>query len=359
MSLRTEAYVVSEKGAKLELKEITLPPLKSSEVEIKMTHCGLCHTDIHMQNNDWGITNFPLVPGHEGVGIVSVVGDACRSLKVGDRVGITWIRNSCKSCGMCQEGRGNLCAKGYQGVYLASGAGCWGKEPYNEHGGCFSKVMRVEEEWAIKVPDGLATEAICPLLCGGGTVFEPVCDYVKLGTTVGVVGIGGLGTAAVKLSKTAGGVVTAISRSERKKDAILKDGAGSFILSSDPEQMKAAAGSLDVIIDTTPANADVAQFMDLLKFDGTYCRVGIPEAKDAQFSYNFIPLIFTQKKIAGSIVTGSRRMNLLCDVVMRNQDYFLNSSEWKAETVPFAQVNEAMERLVKGENKGWRYILAW
>ena len=106
-----------------------------------MTHCGLCHTDIHMQNNDWGISNYPLVPGHEGVGIVAKLGDACCRLKVGDRVGITWIRNSCKSCGACAEGRENLCAKGYQGTYLSSGAGCWGKEAYNEHGGCFSKVL--------------------------------------------------------------------------------------------------------------------------------------------------------------------------------------------------------------------------
>jgi uncharacterized zinc-type alcohol dehydrogenase-like protein len=208
--LTTQAWVCPEEGAKLVVKDIVLPPLTASQVEVDMEKCGLCHTDIHMRDNDWGVSNYPVVLGHEGIGKVRKVGDNVKKLKVGDIVGITWIRDSCGSCKYCFCGRENICLKGYQGLYLGNNAGCWGKVAFNEHGGCFSKVMRIEERFAIKVPDQLPAECACPLMCGGGTVYEPICDYVIPGqTNVGVIGIGGLGTAALKLAKLHGGLVTA------------------------------------------------------------------------------------------------------------------------------------------------------
>lgn len=215
--LLTQAYVCKEKGAKLELQDITLPALAATQVQVSelhccflfsvlcmlcihipspnttiilrsptlqldLTHCGLCHTDIHMRDNDWGISNYPLVLGHEGVGIVTKLGSSVKNLELGDRVGITWIRDSCHGCDPCLAGRENICEKGYQGLYLGSGAGCWGKNPHNEHGGCFSKVMRIEEKFAIKLPEGLPSEVACPFICGGGTSREmrAFCSFMHV-----------------------------------------------------------------------------------------------------------------------------------------------------------------------------------
>ena len=190
------------------------------------------------------------------------------------------------------------CETGYQGTFLGPSAGCWGKTPYNAHGGCFSKVMRINEKFALKIPDGLPPEKACPLLCGGGTVFEAVVNYVKPGTKVAVASIGGLGTSAIKYAAAYGGHVTALSRSEAKKEKCLSVGAKAFeACLGNAEKMKALSGKFDIIIDTCAVNADIGPYMDMLKIDGTYCRVGIPAGKDSTFTYNYIPLIFTEKKL--------------------------------------------------------------
>lgn len=360
--LVTQAYVCNAKGEKLTLQNITLPALKASQVELDMKYCGLCHTDIHMKDNDWGISDYPMVPGHEGIGVVRKVGSSVSNLMVGDTVGVTWIRDSCKSCDKCLCGRENICQKGYKGTFLGTHAGPWGVPGANEHGGCFSKVMRIEERWAIKIPDGVPPTVACPLLCGGGTVFESVCDYVKPGTRVAISSIGGLGTAAIKFAKSYGGHVTALSRSEDKRAKCLAVGAKEFYpCLGDADKMKALSGKFDVIIDTSPANSDVAPFMDMLAFDGVYCRVGIPMAGDMDFKFSYIPLIFTQKKIAGSIVTGSLRMKQMLQLTLDDiETYGKDPDEWKAEVVPFETVNEVMDSLKEGKNKNnYRYVFEW
>lgn len=360
--LVTQAYVCKEKGAKLELADITLPALTATQVQLDLTHCGLCHTDIHMRDNDWGVSNYPLVLGHEGVGIVTKLGSSVKNLQVGDRVGISWIRDSCACCDPCLAGRENICEKGYQGLYLGSGAGCWGKEPYNEHGGCFSKVMRIEEKFAIKLPENLPSEVACPFICGGGTMFEPVVDYVQNGTRVAIASVGGLGTAGIKFSKSFGGHVTALSRTEDKRSKALAAGADEFYAClGDAEAMNELAGKFDVIVDTCPKNADVGPFLGMLKFNGTYVRVGIPSASDMDFNYSYIPLIFTQKKIAGSIVTGTRRMKRMLQMTTDElEKYGGDGEEWNAKVVPFDSVNEVMDDLENGRNtSNWRYVLTW
>jgi alcohol dehydrogenase (NADP+) len=255
----------------------------------------------------------------------------------------------------------NRCELGYQGVYLGSNAGCWGKTPHNEHGGCFSKVMRIEEHFAVRLPDNLPPEIACPMMCGGATVFESIVDYVQNGTRVAVSSIGGLGTAAIKFSKAFGGHVTALSRSEDKRDKALAEGADDFYAClGQPDQMKTLEGRFDVIIDTSPKNADVAPFMTMLKFNGTYCRVGIPSASDMDFTYSYIPLIFTQKKIAGSVVCGTLRLKRMFQLI-KDQPHLAHDPEnWKTKIVPFDQVNEIMDDLLNGRNKeNWRYVLQW
>ena len=258
--------------------------------------------------------------------------------------------------------KNDSCEEGYQGTFLGPGAGCWGKDPHHEHGGCFSKVMRVEERFAIKLPGDLPPEVACPLLCGGGTVFETIVDYVSSGTRVAVASIGGLGTAAIKLSKLYGGHVTALSRGEGKRAKCLAVGASDFYpCLGNADAMNALGGKFDLIIDTSPVNADVAPYMAMLKFNGTYCRVGIPSGSNQTFKFDYIPLIFTQKKIAGSIITGTRRMKRMLQLAVEEKETFMKDPEdWKTEVVPFDQVNEAMEKLSTGKNdKTYRYLLKW
>ena len=222
--------------------------------------------------------------------------------------------------------------------------------------------MRVNEKFALKIPKDLPPATACPLLCGGGTVFEAVVDYVKPGTKVAVSSIGGLGTAAIKLATAYGGHVTALSRSESKRENALGVGAKYFVpCLGSPDKMKELSGKFDVIIDTCPVNTGISNHMDMLKFNGTYCRVGIPETGNQSFSYEFIPLIFSEKKIAGSIVTGMKRMRDMLELVATNIETLgADPNDWGTKTVPFTQINETMDELQHGKNKtNWRYILEW
>jgi len=270
-----------------------------------------------------------------------------------------WIPSKCD----CQLLRSLLRRKSYptlQGLYLGSNAGPWGKEGnFNEHGGCFSKVVRVGAHFAVKIPEGLPAEVACPLMCGGGTVFESLTDYASVGTKVGVIGIGGLGTSAIRLAKIKGASVTAISRSPKKEKGCYDEGVNDFLLSTDEAKMAEYQGKFDLLLDCTPVNTDLKPWMELLKFDGTYCRVGIPSADDAEFKYDFITAITQQKKISGSIIIGTARMNLLLDIVAANQDLFKNTDETFTQIIPFSKVNEAMDALQQNKVECYRTILAW
>lgn len=295
---------------------------------------------------------------HEGIGVVSNVGSCVKDVVVGDTVGITWIRDSCQQCGNCRSGRENICETGYQGTYLGKSAGSFGRDPHNEHGGCFSSVMRIQSRFAVKIPSDISPELACPLLCGGGTVFEAIVNYVTPGVKVAVSSIGGLGTAAIKLAKMYGAHVTAFSRTASKEAGALKAGANTFAAClGDKAKITKFAASFDLIIDTCPANSPIDILLGMLKINGTYVRVGIPPANDNTFSTDFIPLIFTQKKITGSIVTGTKRMQELMNIA---SELPRDGDEWKTEIIPFEKVNEVIGKLYRGENVStWRYILKW
>jgi uncharacterized zinc-type alcohol dehydrogenase-like protein len=172
--------------------------------------------------------------------------------------------------------------------------------------------------------------------------------------------MGGLGTAATRLAKIKGATVTAISRSAKKKRGCLEDGVDDFLLSSDEAEMAKYVGKFDLLIDCTPVNTDLGPWMELLKYDGCYCRVGIPSAtNNTEFKYDFIPLIFQQKKIVGSIVTGTARMKLLLELASANPDVFKNKPGWHTQMMPFSKVNDAMDALQESKADGFRIILQW
>ncbi|CAN8065821.1 unnamed protein product [Agarophyton chilense] len=230
--LVTEGYVVNEKGGKLTLQEVTLPPMSATMVQWKLDFVGLCHSDIRMRDNDFEISSYPLLPGHEGVGTITHIGSRVRSLTVGDTIGIGWLRDSCIYCRYCKEGRENICEKGYQGLFLSTEAGMFGASPlqYNLHDGCFARYQRIADRIAIKIPDGIPPELGCPLVCAGATVYESLCDYTSCGMNVAVLGIGGLGTCAIKLARLRGCFVWALSSSESKRKGAITAGAHYFII---------------------------------------------------------------------------------------------------------------------------------
>jgi uncharacterized zinc-type alcohol dehydrogenase-like protein len=340
---------------------VTLPPLRSTQVQIKMTHSGLCHTDQHMKDNDWGIGDYPMVPGHEGVGIVEIVGSEVDSSEfaVGGLVGVGWIRDACGVCPQCRRGSENLCEEGYQGTYLGENAGprVWGNQDASQLG-CFSRTMRVESKFAFPIPKAIPPQ-LCPLLCAGGTVYEPLETHVKAGMKVGIGSIGGLGTLALKLAKLKGAHVVAISRSSAKKTIALAAGADEFLAMDDPSEVARSACSLDVVLDTSPKGSDPDAYLNLLKFGGTLCRVGLPPADDAAFTTSWIPLIFTGRTIAGSIVTGTANMKKLLALAAKNKEFLVDLPNWQAVERPFSEVNEASADLMAGKSKGYRTVLKW
>lgn len=343
------------------LQKVILPPLTATQVEVEILMCGLCHTDCHCRDNDWGGGDFPLLAGHEGLGIVRKKGSKVSSLDIGARVAIGWLRDSCTDCKACIDGRENVCEVGYQGLFLGASSGMWGKSPlgYNTMGGCFARVQRIEERFATPIPENVPAEVVCPLICGGGTVYEPIMDYGFPGCVLAVSSIGGLGTAAIKLARLRGLTVWAISSSPSKRDAALAAGAQRFIALDDADAMVKAKGKVDVLLETSPANSSITKYMQCLKINGTYVRVGIPPAKDNQFEFEYIPLIFMQQRICGSVVTGSRRMKEMMQLVSENLDKMLDSEVWKAETVKMSEINVMMDKLINRKNKGYRYVLEW
>lgn len=319
-----------------------------------------------MRNNDWGSSDYPLCAGHEGVGIVTHVGSGVRTISIGDRVGIAWIRDSCGSCSRCHQGRENICDEGYQGTYLGASAGPWGKSNlrYNEHGGCYTRVQRIEAKFVVRIPDSLSDAVACPLLCGGATMYEVLVNHAPagVGTRVGILGLGGLGRCGLKLSKLRGNTTVVLSSTPGKREAALAAGADEFWCVAEGEDDLSSKKKLDLIIDSTPVNAThtMMKSMGLLKPNGTFCRVGIPSTKEQAFDHVWIPHIFMQQSITGSVVTGTTRLNELMELCGNNAKFVSQGSDMlDIEVVPFDQINEAMGKLLDRKNKGYRYILKW
>ena len=233
--MKVQAYAALEPKGKLESYSYELGKLGSEEVDIKVTYCGICHSDLSMINNGCGMTQYPIVPGHEIIGEVIAAGDAVKNVKVGDKVGLGWLSASCMSCHECMSGSHHLCS---QTVGTIVG----------RHGG-FADYVRGHWSWAIPLPEGIDMSKAGPLLCGGITVFNPIIlADVKPTDTVGVIGIGGLGHMALKFLKHWGCEVVAFSSNPNKKEEILKMGPTRVIDSTLPEELKSIQGKLNFIL---------------------------------------------------------------------------------------------------------------
>lgn len=329
-----KAYAVQEPGGKLEPFEYDPGALGSEEVEINVEYCGICHSDLSMLENEWGITQYPFVPGHEIVGTIGLVGDAVTTLKVGQRVGLGWYSSSCMHCEWCISGDQNLCLTA-EGTIVG------------RHGG-FADRVRADLNWVVPLPEELDPTKVSPLFCGGITVFNPIVQLgIKPTDRVGVIGIGGLGHMALRFLKAWGCEVTAFSTSPDKEAEARELGASHFVNSRDPEALKQVANSFDFILSTVSADLDWDSYLVALRPKGNLHLVGvIPSPLSAQI----FPMIAGQKTISASPLGSPATINQMLSFAARH------NIEPITETFSFDQINEAMEKLRNGKPR-YRLVL--
>jgi alcohol/geraniol dehydrogenase (NADP+) len=303
------------------------------DVEIAITHCGICHSDLHLIDDDWGRSSYPLVPGHEIVGTVIAAGPSSGHA-AGTRVGVGWQRSACLACELCLEGHENLC--------LLQKATCVG------HPGGFAERMLTDGRFAFALPAGLGSAASAPLLCGGVTVFAPIRRFgVDLTWSVGVIGIGGLGHLALRFLGALGCEVTAFSSSPDKRDEALRLGAHHVSSSTDVKEIRKLAGRFDLLLCTVPARLDWVTYLQTLRPNGALCLVGAPPGL---LSFPAALLLSGQRTICGSDI-GSR-----ADIVDMLGFADKHAIGAQIETAALASVNAAVER-VRTNQVRYRMVL--
>ncbi len=271
---------------------------RPDDVLIEIDYCGVCHSDLHFVNNDWGMTDYPVVPGHEIIGTVTAVGDEVTRFEVGQRVGVGCLVDSCRDCPSCDEGLEQYCLKGFVGTYNGEDLHD-GRKTY----GGYSERIVVSERFVLNIPDSLDPAAAAPLLCAGITTYSPLRHFgVKAGDRVAIVGMGGLGHMGIKFARALGADVTVFSRSEGKRSEIERLGAHHMVISTDEEQMEAVAGHFDYILNTVPVQHDLNPYVAALKPDGTMILVGLLEPIEPALDAG--PIVFARRRLAGSLIGG-------------------------------------------------------
>jgi uncharacterized zinc-type alcohol dehydrogenase-like protein len=328
------AYAAKEAGGKLEPFEYDPGELGKNDVEINVHSCGICHSDLSMLNNDWGMTQYPFVPGHEVVGTVGAVGSDVTTLKVGQRVGLGWFSASCAHCEWCLSGDQNLCLNA-EGTIVG------------RHGG-FADKVRAKEDWVLPLPDDMPLDSTGPLFCGGITVFNPIIQLgIKSTDRVGVIGIGGLGHMALKFLHAWGCEVTAFSSSPSKEAEAKELGANYFVNSRDPEAIAAVANSYDFIISTVNVDLNWDAYIAALRPRGRLHLVG---AVLNPISTSLFPMLVGQKGISSSPLGSPTTTQQMLEFAARHQ------IEPVTEYFSFDQVNEAMDKLDNGQPR-YRLVL--
>lgn len=323
-------------GAKkpLEIYEYDPGPLGPDDVEVAVEYCGLCHSDLSTANNDWGMTTFPTILGHEAVGRVVAVGSDAKGPKVGDRVGIGWTASSCMSCHECLGGDHNLCLNAIPTIY--------------KHQGGFANRVRAHWAWTIPLPEKLDISSAGPLLCGGVTVFAPLAAYGIQGSQrVGVVGIGGLGHMGLKFANAWGCEVTAFTSSDAKADEARGFGAHNVVNSRNSDAMKKIANTLDLVIVTVNATLDWKSLLATLRPKG---RMHVVGAVGEPMAIPAFSLIFGQKSVSGSPTGSPTMIATMLEFAARHQ------IAPQVEHFKMSEVNAAMHRLEEGKAR-YRIVL--
>ncbi|MGW2098538.1 NAD(P)-dependent alcohol dehydrogenase [Streptomyces olivaceoviridis] len=336
------AYAAPAAKAPLERTTIERRAVGEYDVLIDIKFAGICHSDIHQAREGWGEAIFPMVPGHEIAGVVAEVGPGVTRFQVGDRVGVGCMVDSCRECENCLRGEEQYCLNGMIGTYNAVG-----KDGEPTYGGYSEKIV-VDENYVLRIPDGLSLDVAAPLLCAGITTYSPLSHWnAGPGKKVAIVGLGGLGHMAVKIAHAMGAEVTVLSQSLRKKDDGLKLGADHYYATSDPKTFEELAGTFDLIVSTVSAPMDFGALLSLLKVDGALVNVGAPEEPIA---LNLFSVIGGRKTLAGSMIGGIRETQEMLDFCAEH------GIGAEIELISAAEVNEAYERVLASDVR-YRFVI--
>ncbi len=338
-----KAYGTVAADADLKQLDINRREVTAKDVEIDILYCGVCHSDLHFARNDWGMTQYPVVPGHEIVGKVLKVGKDVKQYEEGDLVAVGCLVDSCRSCNNCKNDLEQYCPE-WVGTY-----GGYDKHlETNTHGG-YSETIVVDEAFVLSIPENLDLAGIAPVLCAGITTWSPLRHWnVGKDSKVAVVGLGGLGHMAIKLADALGAHVTLFSRSTNKTDDAKALGADEVIISTDASQMKGAMGRFDLIIDTVPYEHDLNPYVGTLNTNGTLVVVGYLGPLDPMLVT--VPLIMGRKSVAGSLIGGIAETQELLDFCGKHN---ITSD---IEVIKMQDINTAYERMLKSDVK-YRFVI--
>ncbi|MEU0781835.1 NAD(P)-dependent alcohol dehydrogenase [Streptomyces sp. NPDC006173] len=336
------AYAAPAAKAPLERTTIERREVGEHDVLIDIKFAGICHSDIHQAREGWGEAIFPMVPGHEIAGIVSETGSGVTRFKVGDRVGVGCMVDSCRECENCQAGLEQYCLKGNVGTYNAVG-----KDGTPTYGGYSEKIV-VDEKYTLHIPEGISLDVAAPLLCAGITTYSPLKHWnAGPGKKVAVLGMGGLGHMGVKIAHALGAEVTVLSQSLRKKDDGLKLGADHYYATSDPKTFEELRGTFDVILSTVSAPLDLDAYLSLLRTDGAFVNVGAPEEP---VRLNLFSVIGGRKTLAGSGIGGIQETQEMLDFCA---EHGLGA---EIELIAASEINEAYERVLASDVR-YRFVI--
>jgi len=337
------AYSASGPKARVAPCTIERRPIGLNDIQIAIEHCGVCHTDIHFVNNDWGMTNYPVVPGHEIVGRVTEVGHEVKNFKAGDLAAIGCLVDSCGVCNNCEKGLEQYCLNGFTATYNSASA-----DPGGFTYGGYSTSIVAKESFVLRVPNSLSGPGIAPLLCAGITTYSPLKNWeIGPGQKVGVIGLGGLGHMGIKFSHALGAHTTMITTSEEKGNDARLLGADDVVLSSDPAALAKENGSFDFLLNTIPVNHDLTPYLELLKTNGTMCVVGAVEPLS---QVNAAQLIFGRRSLAGSLIGGIAETQEMLDFC--GEKNILS----EVEVIRMDEINEAYKRMEKSQVK-YRFVI--
>lgn len=341
--MKVKGLAALKAGGPLELFQFERRALGANDVAFKITHAGICHSDIHQVREEWGPSIFPMVPGHEIVGIVSEIGSSVSKFKVGDRIGVGVFIDSCRKCPSCKAGMQQYCDEGMTGTYNG----------YERDGktiafGGYCDGFVIDQDYAVTIPSNLDMAGVAPLLCAGITLYSPIKHFkVGPGMKVAVMGLGGLGHMGVKFAAAMGAEVTVLSHSANKREDALGMGAKEFLVIKDNEDLKPLARRFDLVLNTVSALIDINAYLGILKIDGTLVVIGLP---DAPYSVKAGALLDGRKSLTGSMIGGMVELqemldfagehNIVSDIELVNADY----------------VEKAYERTVASDVK-YRFVI--
>lgn len=340
--IKVQGYAAQKPKTNLGLYSFERRDPLDNDVVVDIKYCGVCHTDIHQVGDEWGGSNFPMVPGHEITGIVSRVGPKVTRYKVGDRVGVGCFVNSCRKCEPCRRNLEQYCTEGMSTTYNGVE-----RDGTPTQGGYSNKIV-VDENYVLRIPDNLPLDRSAPLLCAGITLYSPLLHWkAGPGKKVAIIGLGGIGHMGVKIAHALGAEVTVLSHSLKKQEDGKKLGADNFYATSDPTIFEKLKGYFDLIINTVSSDIDWNKYLELLALDGSMIVVGIPEKQVPVGSFS---LVAGRRSIAGSLIGGIKETQEMLDFCARNNI----TSE--VEIIPIQKINEAYRRVLASDVR-YRFVI--